>query len=226
MNARNGRVRANIAATAAASNAGRGSCRLSIRPDTGRRCESPAVARPSVTLRTSVSVDRMDGMSRTMNTSPATPATRVLDRLGVTYTPLPYEHDPNVTAYGAEAATALGLDPSTVFKTLVIHLDSGRFAMACVPVATTCDLKAAAAACGAKKASLAAEADVRRLTGYVLGGVSPLGTRSRLDVVLDSGVLVHDEVCVSGGRRGFDVRLAPDDLVRVCDARVAEIAAH
>ena len=163
-------------------------------------------------------------MSRTMNTPPATPATRALDRLGIAYDALPYAHDPDVTSYGAEAASALGLDPASVYKTLVVKLDTGRFAMACVPVSTMADLKAVAAACGAKKAVLAAEADVRRLTGYVLGGVSPLGTRSRLDVVIDAQAHEHPRVCVSGGRRGFDVRLSPDDLVRACGARVADIA--
>lgn len=164
-------------------------------------------------------------MSRKMNSGVTTPATVVLDRLGMGYSTHAYEHDPNERHYGDEAAIALGLDPIAVFKTLVVVTDAGRHVMAVVPVAGTAQLKAVAAVVGDKKAQLAPEDDVRRLTGYVLGGVSPIGTRTRLPVVVDDSAERLETMYVSGGRRGLDIGLSPSDLVRVCDARVAAVAA-
>lgn len=162
--------------------------------------------------------------SRNVNTGPITPATRALDAAGVSYEGLPYEHDPSVTSYGDEAAQALGLDPSHVFKTLVVSLDSGSFGVAVVPVSTTADLKAVAAGLGAKKCRLAEPRDVERLTGYVLGGVSPVGTRTALATVVDASAEALATVYVSGGRRGFDIGLAPADLVENVHGRFAPIA--
>lgn len=155
--------------------------------------------------------------------APATPATTMLDAAGIAYEPHAYEHDPRVTDYGAEAASTLGIDAEHVFKTLVLHLDSG-YGVCVLPVSHQADLKAAAAALGAKKAALAQAADVSRLTGYVLGGVSPLGTRTQLPVVVDASAENLERVYVSGGRRGFDVSLSPSDLADVLGASFAPVA--
>ncbi|MDO4918411.1 Cys-tRNA(Pro) deacylase [Kocuria sp.] len=156
--------------------------------------------------------------------SSATPATQALTAAGVAFEELPYEHDPRVQSYGTEAAEALGLDPQSVFKTLVVALEHGGFGVCVVPVAARADLKAAAAALGAKKARLADPADVQRLTGYVLGGVSPLGQRTHLPTVVDAGARGLERIYVSGGRRGFDVGLAPQDLAKVTGAVFAAVA--
>lgn len=166
----------------------------------------------------------MNHLSRTVGRKPTTAATSALTELGIEVTLLPYEHDPSVRSYGEEAATQLGLDPASVFKTLVVRTDAGRFVVAVVPVSTTADLKAVAAAVGDKKAQLAGEADVRRLTGYVLGGVSPIGQRTALPTVLDESALDLPTVYVSGGRRGLDIGISPDNLRRATEAVVARIA--
>lgn len=161
--------------------------------------------------------------SRNVNTGPVTPATRVLMAARIPFRALPYDHDAGVTAYGAEAVVQLGLAPEVVFKTLVVSTDTGRFAMAVVPVSGAADLKAVASALGGKKARLADARDVERLTGYVLGGVSPIGTRTKLDTVIDDSAVDLDTMYVSGGRRGFDIAVAPHDLLRVTGARTARI---
>jgi Cys-tRNA(Pro)/Cys-tRNA(Cys) deacylase len=153
-----------------------------------------------------------------------TPATALLTRRKVAFELHPYEHDPRSGSYGAEAAAALGVPPGRVFKTLVVSVD-GRLAVGVVPVGGSLDLKAMAAALGAKRAAMAEPAAAERATGYVTGGISPLGHRSRLPVVVDASVRDWDTVYVSAGRRGLQVSLAPDDLVRVANATVAPIAA-
>ena len=153
----------------------------------------------------------------------ATPATALLARRGVAFALHPYEHDPRTGSYGAEAAAALGVPPGRLFKTLVVSVD-GRLAVGVVPVAGSLDLKAMAAALGGKKAVLAEPAAAERATGYVTGGFSPLGHRCRLPVVVDVSARDWDTVYVSAGRRGLQVSLAPDDLVRACEATVAPIA--
>ena len=134
----------------------------------------------------------------------------------------PYAHDAGAPSYGHEAADALGLDPDHVFKTLVARVD-GRLTVAVVPVSGSLDLKALAAAVGGKRATMAEVADAERATGYVVGGISPIGARSRLDVVLDESILSLDRVYVSAGRRGMQVSLAPTDLVALTRARTAPI---
>ena len=134
----------------------------------------------------------------------------------------PYEHAVGAPSYGGEAADSLGLSPDEVFKTLVARVD-GRLVTAVVPVSGTLDLKALAAAVAGKKAAMAEPADAERATGYVVGGISPLGQRSRLPVVVDESALARDAVYVSAGRRGLQVRLAPADLVRVSGARTAPL---
>jgi Cys-tRNA(Pro)/Cys-tRNA(Cys) deacylase len=138
-----------------------------------------------------------------------------------------YEHDPRAhdrgLAYGTEASLALGLDPRQVFKTLVADVD-GTLTVAVVPVGAQVDLKALAAAVGGKKGAMADPAAAERATGYVVGGISPLGQRKRLPTVVDSSALGQAEILVSAGRRGLDVALAPRDLVELTGAVTAPIA--
>ena len=134
-----------------------------------------------------------------------------------------YDHDPRRGAYGLEASDALGIAPERVFKTLVAEVD-GALTVGVVPVAGQLDLKALAAAAGGKKAVMADVAAAERATGYVAGGISPLGQRRRLPVVIDSSALEFATIFCSGGRRGLEIELAPADLVRAVGARVAVIA--
>jgi Cys-tRNA(Pro)/Cys-tRNA(Cys) deacylase len=153
-----------------------------------------------------------------------TPAVDAARAAGVEVGIHPYEHDPSHPSYGLEAAEALGVDPAEVVKTLVVALSDDRLGLAVVPVVTTVELKAAAAALGAKRAVMASEQQAERATGYVVGGISPLGTRRSLPTVIDETVLATDVVYCSGGRRGLDISLAPADLVRLTGAVVAPIA--
>lgn len=152
-----------------------------------------------------------------------TPATALLIRAGIPFTLHPYRHDPRAHAFGEEAAAALGVDPRRIFKTLIASVE-GRLACAVVPVAARLDLKALAAALGGKRAELAEPAAAARATGYVVGGISPLGQRSRLPVVVDASVEAFDTVYVSAGRRGLQVELAPADLLAAAEATLASIA--
>jgi len=157
-----------------------------------------------------------------------TPAIRAVERADVPHRVLSYEHDPRAAAYGPEAATALGLDPAQVFKTLVVALEgaprSAALAVAVVPVARQLDLKAAADALGAKRVALADAALAERTTGYVVGGISPLGQRKALPTVLDASALDWPEIFVSAGRRGLEIALAPADLLRLTGGRTAAVA--
>ncbi|PYC87740.1 Cys-tRNA(Pro) deacylase [Streptomyces tateyamensis] len=156
--------------------------------------------------------------------SPAggTPATVALAAAGVVFAVHEYPHDPAAASYGDEAAQALGVAPERVFKTLVAELD-GALVVGVVPVAGRLDLKALAAALGGKRATMADPAKAERSSGYVLGGISPLGQRKQLRTVLDTGALAHPTVYVSAGRRGLEVELAPADLLRLTGAVTAEI---
>jgi Cys-tRNA(Pro)/Cys-tRNA(Cys) deacylase len=157
-------------------------------------------------------------------TSPGgTPATVALTRAGIEFTTHSYEHDPAATSYGLEAAEVLGLPPGQVFKTLLADVD-GTLVVAVVPVAGRLDLKALAAAVGGKRATMADPHVAERTTGYVVGGISPLGQRRPLRTVVDETALTHRTVYVSGGRRGFDLGLSPTDLIRATDAISAPIA--
>jgi Cys-tRNA(Pro)/Cys-tRNA(Cys) deacylase len=153
-----------------------------------------------------------------------TPATVALDAAGIPFTAHPYEHDPADTSFGMEAATALGIDPERVFKTLLVEVD-GRLVVAVVPVSGRLDLKAVAAATGGKRAQMADPALAQRRTGYVLGGISPLGQKHTHDTVIDETAELFDTILVSGGRRGLDIELAPADLARLTRAVIAAIAA-
>lgn len=152
-----------------------------------------------------------------------TPALRVLADAGVTHTVRHYAHDPRSTlGYGGEASAALGVDPAQVLKTLVADVD-GALTVAVVPVSGRLDLKALAAAVGGKRAAMAEVRAAERATGYVTGGISPLGQRTTLPTVVDSSALDHPTVLVSGGRRGLDVELAPHDLVTLTGAITAPV---
>ncbi|CAL9397724.1 Cys-tRNA(Pro)_Cys-tRNA(Cys) deacylase YbaK [Streptomyces sp. enrichment culture] len=151
-----------------------------------------------------------------------TPATVALTAAGVDHTVHSYEHDPSHPSYGEEAAEAMGVSPDRVFKTLVADVD-GALTVAVVPVAGRLDLKALAAAAGGKRAAMADPALAERATGYVRGGISPLGQRRKLPTVLDASAAAHGTICVSAGRRGLEVELAPGDLVRLTDAVLAPI---
>ena len=153
-----------------------------------------------------------------------TPATAALDAAGVPYRCTEYELGDAEEGYGAALVAALGLDPDTVGKTLVAELDDGRHVVAVVPVSGSLDLKALARAAGAKRAAMADPAVAERLTGSVIGGISPLGHRRPLPVFVDELLCVDDEVHVSAGRRGLELSLAPDDLVRASGATVVPIA--
>ncbi|MFI6337489.1 Cys-tRNA(Pro) deacylase [Streptomyces sp. NPDC050535] len=151
-----------------------------------------------------------------------TPATVALTAAGVPFTVHAYEHDPAHPSYGEEAAEAMGVSPERVFKTLVADVD-GTLTVAVVPVAGTLDLKALATAVGGKRATMADPAAAERTTGYVRGGISPLGQRRKLPTVLDASASAHPTICVSAGRRGLEVELAPDDLRTLTDAVSAPI---
>lgn len=153
----------------------------------------------------------------------ATPATAILGRQGIAHTVHTYGHDPRRASYGLEASDALGVPPEQVFKTLVAEVD-GQLTVGVVPVAGQLDLKALATAAGGKKAAMAEASAAERATGYVTGGISPLGQRRRLPVVIDASALAFPTVFCSGGRRGLEIELAPADLVRAAGATVARIA--
>jgi Cys-tRNA(Pro)/Cys-tRNA(Cys) deacylase len=152
-----------------------------------------------------------------------TPGTALLTRERVPHTLHSYDHDPRAASYGLEAADALGLEPTWVFKTLLAEVD-GALTVGIVPVTAQLDLKALAAAVGGKKAKMADVAAAERATGYVAGGISPLGQRKRLRTVLDSSAISLETLYCSAGRRGLEVELAPADLVRLTSAIVAPIA--
>ena len=151
-----------------------------------------------------------------------TPATVALAAAGIAFEVRAYEHDPRAASYGLEAAEALDVDPARVFKTLLASLD-GALVVGIVPVTGQLDLKALARALGGSKAVMAEVAAAERATGYVAGGISPVGQKRRHRTVLDASALDHDTILVSGGRRGFDIELAPTDLVAITGAVTATI---
>jgi Cys-tRNA(Pro)/Cys-tRNA(Cys) deacylase len=152
-----------------------------------------------------------------------TPATVALTAAGIAFTPHAYEHDAANTNFGLEAASALNLDPEQVFKTLLADVD-GSLTVAIVPVTGKLDLKALAAAVGGKRAEMADPRVAERKTGYVVGGISPIGQKTRHVTVLDETAELFDTIFVSGGRRGFDIELAPADLLAITGGSIAAIA--
>ncbi|MEA4943083.1 MAG: Cys-tRNA(Pro) deacylase [Propionicimonas sp.] len=157
----------------------------------------------------------------------ATPATAALDAAGVAYTVHPYAHDPGNRHFGEEAAAALGVDPLRIFKTLVVDSSTGprpELAVAVVPVAAHLDLKAMAAALGVKKVQLADPGVAARSSGYIVGGISPLGQKTALPTIIEETAQLFDTVFVSAGRRGLQVELSPAELARLTRASFADIA--
>lgn len=154
--------------------------------------------------------------------SGGTPATVALTAAGVDFTVHAYEHDPSHPSYGEEAAEAMGVSPERVFKTLVADVD-GALVVAVVPVAGSLDLKALATAVGGKRAAMADPTLAERTTGYVRGGISPLGQRKKLRTVLDASADGHTTICVSAGRRGLEVEVSPADLQKLTEAVSAPI---
>lgn len=152
-----------------------------------------------------------------------TPALVELTRLGISFEVREYDHDPAAPSFGLEAAEKLGLPADQIFKTLVADVD-GNHVVAIVPVNHQVSLKLLAKAVGGKKAAMADPVVAQRITGYVVGGISPIGQKKKLTTVLDETAELFDTVLVSGGRRGLDIELAPADLVRATEAIIAEIA--
>ena len=147
-----------------------------------------------------------------------TPAIVAAERAGVPFTLVGYEHDPGVTAYGLEAARKLGVDPARVFKTLVVQID-GAPVVAIVPVESELDLRALG-----KRVAMAKPADAERITGYVEGGISPLGQRRPLRTLVDESVLAFATIFVSAGRRGLEIELAPGDLIALTEGETRRLA--
>jgi len=148
-----------------------------------------------------------------------------LERAKIPFTVHEYAHDPRDASYGREASEALGVSADRVFKTLIASVD-GDLVAGVVPVQGQLDLKALAAAVGGKRSAMAELAAAERATGYVAGGISPVGQRKRLPVVVDASALAFGTVFCSGGRRGLEIELAPGDLVRAANATVASISSH
>ena len=161
-------------------------------------------------------------MARKKPAGGATPATRALTSAGIAFELHHYEHDPRAASYGLEAAEALGVEPARVLKTLLADLD-GRLVVGIVPVAGQLDLKALARALGGSRAAMAEVGAAERATGYVAGGISPVGQKKGHPTVLDESALAHATVFVSGGRRGLDLEMTPADLVVITEAITAQI---
>ena len=154
-----------------------------------------------------------------------TPATRVAKKAGIQFKIHEYQHDANASSYGEEAAALLNVNPSQVFKTLLVSTTDKQLAVAIVPVNKKLNLKVIAKALGAKKISMADPTEAEKATGYVLGGISPLGQKKRLAFVIDHSINDFDTVFVSGGRRGLEIELNPTDLIKLCNAVVVKISA-
>ena len=155
-----------------------------------------------------------------------TPAIKAAEKAKIRFTVHEYEHDPTAKSYGEEAAAVLKQNPDRVFKTLVVALNenNAQLAVGIVPVSKQLDLKNIATTAKAKKAAMADVKAAERATGYVLGGISPLGQKKRLPTVVDASALRFGTIYVSAGRRGLEIELAPGDLIKLCNAQVADIA--
>ena len=152
-----------------------------------------------------------------------TPGINVAKKAKVAHKIHEYVHDASSESYGLEAAEKLGVSPDRVFKTLVVNLDGKDMAVGVLPVSAMLSMKLIAKAVGAKKAVMAAPADVERSTGYVLGGVSPLGQKKRLKTIIDASAKSHATIYISAGRRGLEIELSPEDLATLVGATFADI---
>lgn len=153
-----------------------------------------------------------------------TPAVKLLDKLKITYQLHQYHHDESASSYGLEAAEKLSVDSRQIFKTLVVETEAHALAVGIVPVEMQLNLKAMAKALGCKKLTMADPKKVQSTTGYVLGGVSPLGQKRRLKTVIDDGAQKFSSMFISGGKRGLEIELAPADLAKVLGANFVAIA--
>jgi Cys-tRNA(Pro)/Cys-tRNA(Cys) deacylase len=153
-----------------------------------------------------------------------TPATRALDKAGIDYRLHRYHHEPTAQSYGTEAADKLGLDPARVFKTLLASSETGELLVAVVPVIGMLDLKALATAAKVKKTVMASPAAAQRSTGYLLGGISPLGQKKALRTFIDSSATQWPSLYVSGGRRGLEIELTPQQLALQTGAQITPLA--
>ncbi len=152
-----------------------------------------------------------------------TPAVKLAEKQKIHFNLHQYHHDPSSPSYGLEAAEKLGVDAHKVFKTLLAQLDSKGLVVAVIPVSCQLNLKNLAKAAGAKKATMALPADVERSTGYLLGGVSPLGQKKRLKTYICESAQVLDMMCISGGKRGLEIELSPQDLQQLTQAHFASL---
>ena len=156
-----------------------------------------------------------------------TPAVRIAKKAGIVFTLHEYPHDSQVSSnsknYGEEASTSLGVLPQQVFKTLLVSVNDNQLAVAIVPVSHQLNFKSVAKALGYKKASMANPREAEKATGYVLGGISPLGQKKQLPFVIDETVVKFETVYVSAGRRGLEIEIAPKDLIDLCQAKTADI---
>ena len=151
-----------------------------------------------------------------------TPACKLLKTNKIEYSTHEYEHDPNAKSFGLEAAEKLNLDVEEVFKTLLVTDDKNHF-VAILPVHHQLNLKKVAAALGCKKLHMADPKDAERLTGYLVGGISPLGQKKRLKTVIDASAEMKTKIYVSGGKRGLDIGVAPQAIEKILDAQFVDI---
>lgn len=152
-----------------------------------------------------------------------TPATKLLKKQKITFSVHEYSHDKNSESYGLEAAEKMGVEPHLVFKTLVVTLDNGELVVAILPVAEKLSMKLVAKTFAAKKAQMANKEDVLRSTGYVLGGVSPLGQKKRLKTVINSSAFDYENIFVSAGKRGLELALSPLELKKILQSKSSYI---
>lgn len=160
---------------------------------------------------------------KSLKSSGATPAIGDLEKRGIRYQLHSYGFDPGDLGIGEQAAKALGVAAERLFKTLIAVIDGKQFVVALTPVLAETHMKTLAATAGGKRAAMATVAEAERATGYVKGGISPFGQRQRLDVIIDRTALNHETILVNGGRRGLQIELAPDDLIKALDAKLADL---
>jgi Cys-tRNA(Pro)/Cys-tRNA(Cys) deacylase len=152
-----------------------------------------------------------------------TPAINLAKKLKIAHTVHEYPHDPDSDSYGLEAAEELQVDPARVFKTLIVRIDTGELVVAVIPVASMLSMKLVAKVVGAKKAEMASKSDAERSSGYVLGGISPMGQRKKLNTIIQITAQSFPTIYVSAGRRGLEIELSPEDLRKAVNGKYAEV---